>query len=122
MTCNMQCTTGWSIWLNNWVGLTLIYEAPSSCPVSLPLQPTSHQPKQNQAEGGTANIKVHPTQSSDQMNPYVDVIGELNGVGLCCRLHPTYFGQCPSVQEYPNYKTCSLSKMRIDIRSNIRIL
>ena len=27
----------------------------------------SYQPKQNQADGGTAKIKVNPTQLSDQM-------------------------------------------------------
>ena len=33
-----------------------------------PLLPISHQPKQNQADGGTNKIKVNPTQLSDQMD------------------------------------------------------
>ena len=32
------------------------------------LLPTSHQPKQIQAEGGTGKIKVNPTQLSEQMD------------------------------------------------------
>ena len=38
------------------VGLILIYDVPPTCPAAQPVQPTSHQPKQNQAEGGTAQI------------------------------------------------------------------
>ena len=41
------------------VGLTLIWDVPPSYPAPLPI---SHQPRQNQAEGGTAKIKVTPTQ------------------------------------------------------------
>ena len=34
-------------------------------PLAKPLLPNSHQPKQNQIEGGTAKIKVNPTLLSD---------------------------------------------------------
>ena len=33
---------------DSWVGLTLIYDVPPTCPAAQPLLPTSHQPKQNQ--------------------------------------------------------------------------
>jgi len=33
-----------------------------------------HQPKQNPAEGGTAKIKVNPTQLSEQMDHHVVLI------------------------------------------------
>ena len=39
-----------------------VSEAPAQ-----PILPTSYQPKPQQAEGGTAKIKVNPTQLSDQM-------------------------------------------------------
>ena len=45
----------------SWVGLTLIGDVPPSCP-------TSHQPKQNQADGGTDQIKVSSTQLYNQMD------------------------------------------------------
>ena len=48
--------------------MTLIYDVPLSCPSAQPVLPTSHQPKQNQAEGETAKIKVNPTQLSEQMD------------------------------------------------------
>ena len=51
-----------------WVGLTLICYVPPSCPAAQPVLPISHQPKQNQAEGGTAEIKLNPTQLSKQMD------------------------------------------------------
>ena len=59
--------------------MTLIYDVPLSCPAAQPLLPTSHQPKQNQVEGGTAKIKVNPSQLSEQMdhpvlNMYVIVL------------------------------------------------
>ena len=59
--------TGWSISPQSWVGLTWIYDDTLSCPAAQPLLPTSHQPKQNQAEGGTAKIKVNPTQVHQEM-------------------------------------------------------
>ena len=66
-----EVTTGWPIFSDSWVGsvgLTLIYVVPLSCPAVQPLLPTSHQPKQNQAEGGTAKVKVNPTQLSEQVD------------------------------------------------------
>ena len=51
-----EVTTGWPIFSDSWVGLTLICVVPLSCLAVQPLLPTSHQPKQNQAEGGTARI------------------------------------------------------------------
>ena len=40
--------------MDSWVGLT--YDVLLYCPDAQPILPTSHQPKQNQAEGGTAKI------------------------------------------------------------------
>ena len=67
--------TGWLIWSDSWVGLTLILDVPSSCPLAQPVLPISYQPKQNQAEGGKAQIKVNPTQISDQMDHPVCILG-----------------------------------------------
>ena len=53
--------TMWSIWSDSWVGLTMICDVPSSCPLAQPVLPISHQPEQNQADGG----KVNPSQLSD---------------------------------------------------------
>ena len=64
-----------------WVGLTLIGDVPPSCPGAQPVLPISHQPRQNQAEGGTAKIKVNPTQVRQEMcHP---VHGRKNSVILC---------------------------------------
>ena len=41
-------------------------------PAAQPVMPTSYQPKQNQADSGTAKIKVIPTQLSYQMPHPVD--------------------------------------------------
>ena len=49
------------------VELTLIWDIPPSCPAAQPVLPISHQPRQNQAEGGTAKIKVNPTQVRQEM-------------------------------------------------------
>ena len=54
--------TGWPISWRTWVGLTLIWDVPPSCPAAQPVLPISHQPRQNQAEVGTAKIKVNPPQ------------------------------------------------------------
>ena len=59
---------GWYICSESWVGMTLIFAVPLSCPAGQPLLPISHQPNQNQAEGGTPKIKVNPTQLSEQMD------------------------------------------------------
>ena len=40
---------------------------PLSCPGAQRVLPISHLPKQNQAEGGTAEIEVNPLQLSEQM-------------------------------------------------------
>ena len=53
--------------LRTWVGLTLIWDVPPSCPAAQPVLPISHKPRQNQAEGGTAKIKVNPTQVHQEM-------------------------------------------------------
>ena len=50
-----------------WVELTLIWDVPPSCPAAQPVLTISHQSGQNQAEGGTANIKVNPTQVRQEM-------------------------------------------------------
>ena len=57
--------------------MTLIRNVPPFGPAAQPLLPISHQPKQNQAEGGTNKIEVNPTQLSDQMDHPVNelVIG-----------------------------------------------
>ena len=53
--------------LQTWVGVTLIWDVPPSCPAAQPALPVSHQPRQNQAEGGTAKIIVNPTQVRQEM-------------------------------------------------------
>ena len=60
-----------------WVGLTLIWDVPPSCPAAQPVLPISHQPRQNQAEGGTAKIKVNPTQVRQEMGHPVDFFHEI---------------------------------------------
>ena len=45
----------------------MIWDVPPSCPGAQPVLPISHQPRQNQAEGGTAKIKVNPTQVRQEM-------------------------------------------------------
>ena len=40
----------------------LLSDVLPSCPAGKPLLPISHQPRQNQADGGTARIKVKSTQ------------------------------------------------------------
>ena len=47
----------------SWVDFDSMFH--SSCPTDLPILPISHQPKQNQADSGTAKIKVNPTQARD---------------------------------------------------------
>ena len=59
--------TGWPISWRTWVGLTLIWEVPPSCPAAQPVLLISHQPRQNQAEGGKAKIKVNPTEVHQEM-------------------------------------------------------
>ena len=44
------------------LGGLLIWGVPPSCPAAQPVLPISHQPRQNQAEGGTAKIQVNPTE------------------------------------------------------------
>ena len=63
-------TTGWSIWFI-WSGLVDFYLRWSTILPAQPVLPISHHPKQNQAKGRTAQIKVNPTQLSDQMDPPV---------------------------------------------------
>ena len=63
----------WPLWIQGGaftqiVGLTLIYDVPPSCPSAHPVLPISHQPKQNQAEGGTAYIKSSTTQLAIQVD------------------------------------------------------
>ena len=64
--CSIIKNTEWGIHSDSWVGLTMIYDVPPSCPPAQPLLPISHQPMQNQAEGGPAKIKVsltsHPSR------------------------------------------------------------
>ena len=74
----LQYSTGRPISWRTSVGLTWIWDVPPSCPSAQPLLPTSHQPRQNQAEGGTAKIIVNPTQLSEQM-PLPVVVLELSG-------------------------------------------
>ena len=57
----------WPISWRSLVGLTLIWDVPPPCPPAQPVLPISHQPRQNQAEGGTAKIKVNPTQVRQEM-------------------------------------------------------
>ena len=70
----MVNTTGTGISLDSWVGLTLMYGVPPSCLAAQPVLPISHQPRQNEAEGGTTKIKVNPPQLSEQMLWPVDRI------------------------------------------------
>ena len=51
-------STRWSI--SSDVGLNLVYDVSLSCPAAQPLLPTSHQPKQDQAEGGRAKTQSQP--------------------------------------------------------------
>ena len=44
---------------------------PPSCTTTQPVLPTSYQPKQSQAEGGTAKIKVNPTQVLGDESPCI---------------------------------------------------
>ena len=46
---------------------TMVWDVPPSCPAAQPVLPISNQPNQNQAEGGTAKIKVNPTQVRQEM-------------------------------------------------------
>ena len=62
--------------VSDWVGLTLIQMFLSSCPAALPTLPFSHQPKQNEADSGTAKIKVNPTQVGDLLGHPVLVLFE----------------------------------------------
>ena len=50
-----------------WVGMTWICDVPPSCPAAQPVLPISHQPRQNQAKGGTAKINVNPTEVRREM-------------------------------------------------------
>ena len=66
--CAMRnANTGWPISWQTWTGLTLIWDVPPSCPAAQPVLPISHQPRQSKAEGGTAKIKVNPTQIRQEM-------------------------------------------------------
>ena len=53
-------STGWPISWWTWVGLTLIWDVPLSCPPAQPLLLNSNQPKQNRADSGTVKIQVNP--------------------------------------------------------------
>ena len=67
-TLTFASCTEWGIHSDSWVGLTFICGVPPSCPPDQPVMPIYHQPRQNQAEGGTrylggtAKIKVNSTQ------------------------------------------------------------
>ena len=63
----LNYNTGWPISCRTWVGLTLIWDVPPSCPAAQPVLPIFHQPRQNQAEGGTDKIKVNPTEVRQEM-------------------------------------------------------
>ena len=60
-------STGRPISWRSLVGLTLILDVPPTCPAAHPVLLISHQPRQNQAEGGTAKIKVNPTEVRQEM-------------------------------------------------------
>ena len=47
--------------------MTLIWDVPQPCPAAQPDLPIYHQPRQNQAKGGTAKIKVNPTDVRQEM-------------------------------------------------------
>lgn len=64
---SLETYTGWVIWSNIWVWLTLIYDFSLACPIAQPLLPNSLQPKQNQVRSGTIKMKVNPPQLSDQV-------------------------------------------------------
>ena len=64
---NRITCTGWHISWWNSVRLTLIWDVSPSCPAAQPALPISHQPRQNQAEGGTAKILVNPTEVRQEM-------------------------------------------------------
>ena len=55
----------------------MIWDVPPSCPGAQPVLPISHQPRQNQAERGTAKIKVNPTQVRQEMCHPVDAFSIL---------------------------------------------
>ena len=65
-----------------WFGLTLICSVSPSCPLAQPVLPISHQPKQNQADGVTAKIKVNPTQLSKKMPLPVQYLSTVNKIAL----------------------------------------
>ena len=77
------CT--WPISWRTLVVLTLIWDVPPPCPPAQPVLPISHQPRQNQAEGGTSKIKVNPTQVRQEMGHPVRLeFGTWTGLfGLC---------------------------------------
>ena len=55
--------------------MTLIYYDPPFCPAAQPVLAILNQPKQNQAEGGTAKIKVNTTEVCQEMGLLVHVQG-----------------------------------------------
>ena len=55
------CWPGSAPWVDFDSGIAL------SCPVAQPVLPASHQPRQNQADGGTVKIKVNPTEVRQEM-------------------------------------------------------
>ena len=54
-----MASTGWFIWSDSWVGLTSGWNVPPSCPLPQQVLPIYHQPKQNQADGEIAQIKIN---------------------------------------------------------------
>ena len=65
----LQIYTRWSMWLDIFVRLTLIWYFPPSCPPTQPFLPISQQPNQNLAESEIVIIK--PTQLYDLMDNLV---------------------------------------------------
>ena len=52
-----------------WVDFDL--DVPPCCLAAQPVLPISHQPRQNQAEGGSAKIKFNPAQVRQEMDHLV---------------------------------------------------
>ena len=63
-------------------------DVPPSCPPVQPVLPISHQPKQNQAEGVTAKIKVNPTEVRQEMD-----LPTFSYFSLICQFLHNFAGQ-----------------------------
>ena len=63
--------------------LTLNWDVPPYCPLAQPVLPLSHQPRQNQADGGTSHIKVNPTEVCQEMGLPVVSKTNVGGEKLC---------------------------------------